>query len=135
MTYLGMYLLTKLDNFMCFFDKMAGLLSITFILLSIFTVLYSAFIAEDDLHRTYIEIFKEVYKVTRLHIFFISMLVLSLITTLIPTTKQAAFIWVAPQIIENGAVKDTVKNIPELTKLGTEYLKELLKERTNDIKR
>jgi hypothetical protein len=53
-------------------------------------------------------------------------------TTLVPSTKQAAFIWIAPQIVENGAVKDTVKNIPELTKLGTEYLKELLKEKFNE---
>lgn len=129
-----MYLLTKLDNFRCFFDKMTGFMLAIFILLSIFTVIYSSIRAEDDYHRTYIEVFKEVYTVTRLHICFISMIVLALITTLIPTTKQAAFIWVAPQIIENGAVKDTVKNIPELTKLGTEYLKELLKEKTNDIK-
>ena len=134
MTYLGMYLLTKLDNFRCFFDKMSGFMLIVFILLGIFTVIYSAFRAEDDYHRTYIEVFKEVYNVTRLHIVFITMIVLTFIATLIPTTKQAAFIWVAPQIIENGAVKDTVKNIPELTKLGTEYLKELLKEKTNDIK-
>lgn len=47
----------------------------------------------------------------------------------IPTTKEAAFIWIAPQIVENGAVKETVKNIPELTRLGTEYLKNVLKEK------
>lgn len=46
-----------------------------------------------------------------------------------PTTKEAAFIWIAPQIVENGAVKETVKNIPELTRLGTEYLKNVLKEK------
>ena len=28
--------------------------------------------------------------------------------------------------------EDTVKNIPELTKLGTDYLKELLKEKINE---
>ena len=65
---------------------------------------------------------------------FISGIVLLVFSQLLPTTKQAAFIWIAPQIIENGAVKDTVKNIPELTKLGTDYLKELLKEKVNDIK-
>lgn len=135
MTYLGVYLLTKLDNFRCFFDKMSVFMMAIFISLSIFTALYSVFISENDYHKTYIEAFKEVCKVTRLHIILISMITLTFITALIPTTKQAAFIWVAPQIIENGAVKDTVKNIPELTKLGTEYLKELLKEKTNDIKR
>lgn len=134
MGYLEMYILTKLDSFRYFFDKMACFMLIIFIILSIFTVIYSSVIAEEDYHRTFIEVFKEVYIVTRLHILFISMVVLTLIYTLIPTTKQAAFIYIAPQIIENGAVKDTVKNIPELTKLGTDYLKELLKEKVNDIK-
>ena len=64
---------------------------------------------------------------------FITGIVLLVFAQLLPTTKQAAFIWVAPQIIENGAVKDTVKNIPELTKLGTEYLKELLKDKAKEI--
>lgn len=58
--------------------------------------------------------------------------VLIAIAIFMPSTKQAAFIWIAPQIVENGAVKDTVKNIPELTKLGTEYLKELLKEKVDE---
>ena len=52
-----------------------------------------------------------------------------LVAVFVPTTKQMAFIWIAPQIVENGAVKDTIKNIPELTKLGTDYLKEMLKEK------
>ena len=61
--------------------------------------------------------------------FFISVL----FAMFLPTTKQAAFIWIAPQIVENGAVKDTVKNIPELAQLGTEYLKEMLKEKVKDV--
>lgn len=51
-----------------------------------------------------------------------------------PSSKGIAFIYIAPQIIENGAVKDTVKNIPELTKLGTEYLKEILADKIQETK-
>lgn len=52
----------------------------------------------------------------------------SFLLTFVPTQKQAAFIVVAPAIIENKDVQDTLKNIPELTKLGTEYLVEMLKD-------
>lgn len=45
-----------------------------------------------------------------------------LLNLLIPTTKEVAFIYIAPQLIENGAVKETIKAIPELSKLGIEYL-------------
>lgn len=49
----------------------------------------------------------------------------------VPTTKQAALIYIAPKVVNN----EVIENAPEITKLGTEYLKELLKEKTNDIKR
>ena len=63
------------------------------------------------------------------------MFILSAFTIFMPTAKAIAFIYIAPQIIENGAVKDTFKNIPELTKLGTEYLKEILKEKIDDTQK
>lgn len=133
MTYLGMYLLTKLDNFRCFFDRVTGIFIILFVLLTAFNIFYAAIRTEDDYNKTFIEYFKEILQVTRLYLLFAIMIVSMFITTLVPTTKQAAFIYIAPQIIENGAVKDTVKNIPELTKLGTDYLKELLKEKVQDV--
>jgi hypothetical protein len=49
----------------------------------------------------------------------------------VPTTKQAALIYIAPKVVNN----EVIENVPEITKLGTEYLKELLKEKTDDIKR
>ena len=54
---------------------------------------------------------------------------------LLPTSKGIAFIYVAPKLIENNNVKETFANIPELAKLGTDYLKELLKEKVNDRQR
>ena len=67
------------------------------------------------------EFFKTLKITTILFVF------LATTTAFIPNQKQAAFIFIAPQIIENGAVKNTVKNIPELTELATEFLKETLK--------
>ena len=132
-------MLTKLDNFRCFFDRVAGIFMVLFVLLTAFTVFYSAYRANedyiDDINKTFLEYFKEILQVTRLHLLFAIMIVSMFITTLIPTTKQAAFIYIAPQIIENGAVKDTVKNIPELAKLGTDYLKELLIEKVENVER
>lgn len=56
-------------------------------------------------------------------------------TILLPSSKGIAFIYVAPKLIENNNVKETFANIPELAKLGTDYLKELLKEKVNDSTR
>lgn len=50
----------------------------------------------------------------------------------IPSSKGIAFIYVAPKLIENDNIKETFANIPELAKLGTDYLKELLKEKVNN---
>lgn len=50
----------------------------------------------------------------------------------LPSPKGIAFIYVAPKLIENDNVKETFANIPELAKLGTDYLKELLKSSMKD---
>lgn len=57
------------------------------------------------------------------------------LATFLPSSKGIAFIYVAPKLIENDNVKETFANIPELAKLGTDYLKELLKEKVNDRQR
>lgn len=126
MPYLGFYILTMLDVWTetLFFTSICG-----FILTSIgFIPMCISSIAEGVSDEEYNSVLKR-FKIKGLYTLFISLFIISM---LLPTTKQAAFIWIAPQIVENGAVKDTVKNIPELTKLGTDYLKKLLKEKTND---
>ena len=60
---------------------------------------------------------------------FNALIIATVIHCLVPNTKPAAFIWIAPKIVENGEIKETAANIPELAKLGTEYLKEVLKEK------
>lgn len=130
MTYLGMYILTKLDSWQCFMWTSG------FVLIVVTGImLFGCVIAPSECYGEVMDSFKGYTKAIHIKDVFIIGVILLILGQLLPTTKQAAFIWVAPQIIDNGAVKDTVKNIPELTKLGTEYLKELLKEKTNDIKR
>lgn len=128
MKYFGMYLLTKLDNWQSF----SWGIGITFLITTALITIVCGL--EADSHRgEKFERWKGYVKTLRVKVLFITGIVLLVFAQLLPTTKQAAFIWVAPQIIENGAVKDTVKNIPELTKLGTEYLKELLKDKAKEI--
>lgn len=119
------YLLVKLDDFNMAAGIVMCLSGFLTALLSLLTVIESC-----DRYSSYEKEIAVKTKILKFSIpvFFISVL----FATLMPTTKQAAFIWMAPQIVENGAVKDTVKNIPELTKLGTEYLKELLKEKVDE---
>lgn len=125
-----MYILTKLDSW----NRFTGGVGITLLIVTIIASIILAAIV--DCNKGYDENFIKVYvdyaKVLRFKTLFIVAVSLMMLAQLLPTTKQAAFIYIAPQIIENGAVKDTVKNIPELTKLGTDYLKELLKEKINE---
>lgn len=130
MTYLGMYILTKLDSW----QNVSWRIGIVFLIASVLITAGCGIAASDARYGERFEHWKKYIRILRVNVLFNASIALMVFAQLIPTTKQAAFIWVAPQIIENGAVKDTVKNIPELTKLGTEYLKELLKEKTNDIK-
>lgn len=133
MSYLGFYLLAKLNNIVF----VLNILSFIGFICCVVLLIPIAIMADENSSycepdRAFNKLFKQNLKdFMWCKIFTISAVFLT-IATLLPTTKQAAFIWIAPQIVENGAVKDTVKNIPELTKLGTEYLKELLKEKIND---
>ena len=127
MNYLGMYILTKLDSWNSFTGKYGVVMIIAAGIMLIGSIIGCA-----DCYGDFTESLKKLIKSLHIKTVFISGIVLLAFSQLLPTTKQAAFIWIAPQIIENGAVKDTVKNIPELTKLGTDYLKELLKDKINE---
>lgn len=124
MIYFLMYLLTIVDN-------LKGVLGIISILLGICaivsTIIIISFYVNKDMEEA--QCFLPWYKrVLGIFTLLTSLLVFT------PCSKGIAFIYIAPQIIENGAVKDTVKNIPELTKRGTEYLKELLKDKVEGVK-
>lgn len=125
------YLLVKLDNF----NMTAGLICAVSTVLWVVSFFLSRYDPDDwyfdenkDAAKKRRKMGQSMYGTCRL----LTLIALAWLA-LVPSTRQAAFIWIAPQIVENGAVKDTVKNIPELTKLGTEYLKELLKEKVDDV--
>lgn len=56
------------------------------------------------------------------------------INTFIPNQKQMAFIISAPYIFENQDLKNASQNTSEIIKMGTEYLKDVLSEKTDKTK-
>lgn len=129
MNYFGMYLLAKLDCWQNGTQNFGVILLVIASILTVFTLIVGGLEIYSDEGET----IKKLARIFKLKMMFIVSFILLGISMVLPTTKQAAFIYIAPQIIENGAVKDTVKNIPELAKLGTDYLKELLKEKVENM--
>ena len=121
MSYLGIYLILLLDGF-----NTATCIISTFCLIwaGIVYVITSTESCDAEVRS---ECIKELYADLSLKVGIISMF----LAVFVPTTKQAALIYIAPKVVHN----EVIENVPEITKLGTEYLKELLKEKTNDIKR
>ena len=75
------------------------------------------------------------FQVNKILIYFVALpifIIGGVIKVLTPTTKQMAFIYIAPAIVNNKDIQETFKQMPELTNLGLEYLKETLKEKIND---
>lgn len=126
MIYFGMYLLTIVDNLITVAGIFTVFLGFILAVLIIITISerYNNIGYACKSNRIKLKFLEKVRN--RLAIV---VCLLSAISIFVPSSKAIAFIFIAPQIIENGEVKDTFKNIPELTKLGTEYLKEILKEK------
>ena len=129
MEYFMMYLLTQLDSF-----KMSLLIFSILSALAILIILFVCALVALDCYENFKEAFQEYTKVCRLKLFIVLFSVFCSAEALLPSTKQAAFIYIAPQIIANGDVKDSIKAIPELAKLGTEYLKTMLKDKIEESK-
>jgi len=58
--------------------------------------------------------------------FFYGMLIFLSLSTILPTTKQAAAIYILPNIVNNEDLQETIKQIPELSNLGLQHLKEIV---------
>lgn len=56
----------------------------------------------------------------------------SIIITFMPTTKEMAFIYIAPALVNNADLKETVSKLPSISKLGLEYIEETLKDNINN---
>ena len=124
MTYFLMYLMTIVDKIPVVLGPITVLLGLGVMAGAVVTMI-SSVDGEEELVKAILPWYK---RMVGIFIMLLSLLMF------IPSSKGIAFIYIAPQIIENGAVKDTVKNIPELTKLGTEYLKEILADKIQETK-
>ena len=120
MTYFQAYLLTRLDSFNGLFvgGIMLGVLILTLSTCPLFS--------EGEKYKK--------YQTKLVASGFCFLMIFSLLKALIPTTKEAAFIYIAPAIINNQDVQKTIKKLPELSGLGLEYLSEILKEEVRDTK-
>lgn len=64
---------------------------------------------------------------------FYGMLIFLSLSALLPTTKQAAAIYILPNIVNNEDLKETFKQIPELSNLGLHHLKEILSDEVTGV--
>lgn len=133
MTYFEAYILTRLDPLKSLFSSAsAGLMSLLIIFCIAFAFFWIINIL-DGLDGRGDAIVKNLKKIL---LFFIVPIfcVVSLIKNLIPTTKEMAFIYIAPAIVNNKDVQKTIQKIPELSGLGLEYLTETLKGEIKEVK-
>jgi len=113
MTHLQAYLFVLLDNI----NLLASLTLMLLILLFIgFLIVESE---RDDEDKVLI---KRHFKWMAIMFLFTS-----LVSVFLPTQKQMAFIYIIPKIVNNESIQDTIKQLPELSNLGLEYLNDLLK--------
>lgn len=123
MTYFQAYLLTRLDALGGFFTLMAVMGGVASLLICIgFAEAYNA----SEYFENYV---KKWWKFS-IPIFFTGVLGV----TVTPTTQQAAFIYIAPAMVNNKGVQESIKKIPELSNLGLQYLAETLKEEVENKK-
>ena len=133
MTYLEAYILTRLDPLKSLFSGASvGLMS----LLIIFCIVFAAFWFTNILEGLGEEGDAIVKNLKKILLFFIVPIfcIVCLIKNLIPTTKEMAFIYIAPAIVNNKDVQKTIQKIPELSGLGLEYLTETLKGEIKEVK-
>jgi len=128
MTHFQAYLLTRLDSFQHLLQGLAGVAIILIVVNGIAQII--SFLVADDTNDK--SIFYKVASYWKITVpLFIVILV---IKSLIPTTKEAAFIYVAPAIVNNQDIQKTIKKLPELSGLGLEYLGEILKQEIKETK-
>lgn len=126
MTYFQAYLLTRLDSFQ---HLLQGLSGVATILIVVNGVALISLLVIDDTDKSIFYKVASYFKIT-VPLF----IVILVIKSLIPTTKEAAFIYVAPAIVNNQDIQKTIKKLPELSGLGLEYLGEILKQEIKETK-
>jgi hypothetical protein len=113
------YLFAILENICC----ILGLLFILSSIAMVFYIVGRVVLYDDDDFGAYLK------KIGKWFVPFY--IILTLVGTFIPSQKQMAFIIAAPYILENKDLQDSAQNTAEIIKMGTEYLKKALEEKTN----
>ena len=135
MTYFEAYILTRLDPlkslFLSLSSKGIGVLIIIFIIFFTFFLPPESFIDQEKDQQAMIKRIKNIFFFLIIPVYCLSFI----IATLIPTSKEMAFIYIAPAIVNNTDVQKTIQKIPELSGLGLEYINELLKTKIEEIKK
>ena len=134
MTYLEAYILTRLDPLKSLFSSASAGLTTLLIIFGIIYAISWIVIAIEQLQNTEVNKINKIIKKTILFLIIPVACLSCLLKTLIPTTKEMAFIYIAPAIVNNKDVQKTIQKIPELSGLGLEYLTETLKGEINEVK-
>lgn len=135
MTYFEAYILTRLDPLKSLFLSLSGKNIGALIIL--FAILFTIFLLTESISDLEEEQQRKIRKIKNIFFFLIIPLycLSFIIATLIPTSKEMAFIYIAPAIVNNKDVQKTIQKIPELSGLGLEYINELLKTKIEEIKK
>jgi hypothetical protein len=121
MTHFQAYLLTRLDYFQDLFHA----ITIIAVVLLVGNFVAMLITLRKELHCKKVSCY---FKIT------IPLLIVSSVfSSLIPTTKEAAFIYIAPAIVNNQDIQKTIKKLPELSVLGIEYLGEVVKKEKDQL--
>ena len=133
MTYFEAYILTRLDPFKNLFSGLSIYLGVLLLIFCIAFGLSWIINNAGQLGERGDTIVKNLKKIL-LFLIVPAVCLSCLLKTLIPTTKEMAFIYIAPAIVNNKDVQKTIQKIPELSGLGLEYLTETLKGEINEVK-
>ena len=134
MTHFQAYLLTRLDPFQ---DLFISIITITILLIIANIIVQIVCLvgttdSYGDCEKEWKDRSKKSFSYFKLTMpFLLTMLALK---SLIPSTKEAAFIYIAPAIVNNQDIQKTIKKVPELSGLGLEYLGEILKQQIDETK-
>lgn len=119
MTYFQAYLFTRLDSIQSILIfYIFAMCMITFIS---YLLVATAYYDRDENYER-LSIFMKRFAVP-------SVVISTLLLAATPTTKQAAFIYITPSIVNNVDLQNTIKQIPGISSLGLEYLADIMKEK------
>lgn len=118
MSYLGLYLWTRLDAVLFVFGFAAVVSGVLALLAG------CGCAATGETYGTDSDDFKNIFIVFKK--FLLVCLITTAIAVLIPSKKDAALIYVVPTLAKSETIQEVAKATPEITKLGLDVLKETL---------